>query len=202
MNKVEQKNAFDKIMDQCAEILLRKGDDYALDTDRLSNFKLSGQIIGVEPEMQVLSLIATKVARLGTLMNNYCVSNEPIEDTVFDLINYSILLKMVMDEPKVRPGLDERTNILGTIYDNTKQDGYNYGNAVDMGAASQISDYERQKKSAAIEQELFNKKVKDYYEKQGSDLSGVLRRETMDEEMKRSHIKFRDHENNAGYGTE
>jgi hypothetical protein len=71
-----------------------KGDDYA-NADRLSNFKLAGTICGLTAEQNCLSLIATKVARLGVLMQTNNPKHESIEDSVDDLISYSILLKMI-----------------------------------------------------------------------------------------------------------
>jgi len=48
-----------------------------------------------------LNLIATKVARLGVLLNSdKKPNNESIEDSVLDLANYSVLLSMIINENK------------------------------------------------------------------------------------------------------
>ena len=78
------------------EILFKKGNDYA-NTDRLSNFKLAGAICGLTAERNCLTLIATKVARLGVLLNTENKpNNESIQDSIVDLANYSVLLSMIM----------------------------------------------------------------------------------------------------------
>ena len=99
MTGKEQQEVFDMIVQRCRTIMLSKGDDYSNLDDRLSNFKLAGTICGLTPEQNCLSLIATKVARLGSLLSQEKVpSNEPIVDSVDDLINYGILLKMLLLE--------------------------------------------------------------------------------------------------------
>lgn len=79
--------------------LVCKGNDYA-NTDRLSNFKLAGSISGMTAELNCLSLIATKVARLGVLLHDLDrnPNNESIRDTILDLANYSVLLDMILSE--------------------------------------------------------------------------------------------------------
>lgn len=96
MTKEEQEKHFNQITEQMRTILLSKGDDYA-NTDRLSNFKLAGNISGLNAELNCLSLISTKVARLGVLLNSdKTPNNESVLDSVLDLANYSILLSMIL----------------------------------------------------------------------------------------------------------
>ena len=98
MNKKEQLAHFDIMVGKMRETLEKKGQDYAND-DVLSNFKLAGQICGLKPEQNCLSLIATKVARLGVLLNSdKSPNNESIQDSVLDLANYSLLLSMILAE--------------------------------------------------------------------------------------------------------
>lgn len=98
MTQQEQLKHFEALTAQMKQILFKKGNDYA-NTDRLSNFKLAGAICGLTPEQNCLSLIATKVARLGVLLNtNNTPNNESIQDSVIDLANYSILLSMIIDD--------------------------------------------------------------------------------------------------------
>jgi len=96
----EQLNHFDSLVKQMREVIVRKGNDYAND-DKLSNFKTAGPNAGLTPEQNCLSLISTKVARLGTLFNSKkSPSNEAVTDSVMDLANYSILLHMIINENK------------------------------------------------------------------------------------------------------
>lgn len=96
MNKQQQELHLKDFTERMATILLSKGDDYA-NTDRLSNFKLAGTICGLKPEQNCLSLIATKVARLGVLLkSDKQPNNESIRDSIIDLANYAALLDMLV----------------------------------------------------------------------------------------------------------
>lgn len=98
MNKQEQLKHFEAIIAKMREVLISKGDDYAND-DRLSNFKTVAQITGTTPARSCLNLIATKVARLGNLLNSKePPRNESIRDSVLDLANYAILLDALLSE--------------------------------------------------------------------------------------------------------
>lgn len=98
MTQVEQEAHFEQYVKQMREVLLSKGNDYA-NTDRLSNFKLAGNICGLDAELNCLSLIATKVARLGVLLSSdNKPNNESIDDSVMDLANYSVLLSMIIKD--------------------------------------------------------------------------------------------------------
>jgi len=92
MTREQQLQIFDETTKKAREILQKKGNDYA-NEDVLSNFKLAGSICGLSPEINCLSLIATKVARLGVLLNSIKEpENESIKDSMIDLNVYSFLL--------------------------------------------------------------------------------------------------------------
>lgn len=99
MNIKEQEIALSEIVDQIKQTMFRKGNDYA-NEDRLSNFKLAGSIVGLSASQNCLSLIATKVARLGVLLKGSEPNNESIDDSILDLICYSCLLSMIESEKK------------------------------------------------------------------------------------------------------
>ena len=95
MTKEEQQIFFDEYINKMRDVLLNKGDDYA-NADRLSNFKMAGQISGCNAQLNCLNLIATKVARLGVLLNSSDEpKNESINDSIMDLANYALLLAMI-----------------------------------------------------------------------------------------------------------
>ena len=102
MNQKKQEYVFNEITEKMKVIMLSKGNDYA-NEDRLSNFKLAGNICGLSPKRNCLSLIATKVARLGVLLKNESEpNNESIEDSLIDMANYTLLLIMLLrDEQKI-----------------------------------------------------------------------------------------------------
>ena len=98
MKKQEQEEHFDRMVSAMKDTLIKKGNDYA-NEDRLSNFKKAGSICGLKPELNCLSLIATKVARLGVLLNSEnSPNNESIRDSILDLANYAVLLDMIVSD--------------------------------------------------------------------------------------------------------
>ena len=99
MNIKDQEIALTEIVDQIKQTMFKKGNDYA-NEDRLSNFKLAGSIVGLSASQNCLSLIATKVARLGVLIKGSEPNNESIDDSILDLICYSCLLSMIESEKK------------------------------------------------------------------------------------------------------
>jgi hypothetical protein len=78
-------------------VMKLKGEDYA-NEDVLSNFKTAGANIGISAEQQCLSLIATKVARLGNLLSGKTPNNESVSDSILDLSNYTDLLYCLVNE--------------------------------------------------------------------------------------------------------
>ena len=98
MNLETQKQSFAAMVAKMEATLFKKGNDYA-NTDRLSNFKLAGAIAGGTAETNCLNMIATKVARLGVLLNSDGKpNNESIEDSILDLANYAVLLGMILED--------------------------------------------------------------------------------------------------------
>ena len=97
MTLKEQQTHFKELVKLMEHTLFSKGDDYA-NSDRLSNFKLSGAISGTNAKQIALDLIAVKVSRLGNLFHSEKVNNESISDSILDLANYSILLHMIVNE--------------------------------------------------------------------------------------------------------
>lgn len=98
MTKEEQEKRLEEIFNTMRDVILKKGNDYA-NLDRLSNFKLAGSVSGLSAEQNCLSLIATKVARLGVLFNSTeSPNNESILDSIVDLGNYAVLLNMIVTE--------------------------------------------------------------------------------------------------------
>ena len=97
MTKEQQEMQFRLFTETQSKIILSKREDYAGE-DVLSNFKLAGNICGISPARQCLSLIATKVARLSQLLDWNKPNNESIEDSIKDLTIYGFLLNCLMKE--------------------------------------------------------------------------------------------------------
>lgn len=95
----EQQRVFESYSAHMHNIMFRKGNDYATDADRLDNFKNVARITGTTPQLACLNLIATKVARLGNLLQpGKTANNESVEDSMTDLSVYSVLLTMIQKE--------------------------------------------------------------------------------------------------------
>lgn len=97
MTSQEQQQEFKQLVEKMRVVMSAKGDDYAHE-DRLSNFKLAGNIVGITSHQNILSLIATKVARLGVLLKGKSPKNESVEDSFLDLSLYSLLAWMLWRE--------------------------------------------------------------------------------------------------------
>ena len=103
MTREQQQKIIKECFEQRMEIMRKKSEDYSNGQDVLSNFKGSGANIGLTAEMQILSLIATKVARLGVLLNgNKVPENESIDDSIKDLANYTDFLYCAVNEGKAK----------------------------------------------------------------------------------------------------
>lgn len=103
MTREQQQKIIKECFEQRMEIMRKKGEDYSNGQDVLSNFKGAGANIGLTAGMQILSLIATKVARLGVLLNSGKVpENESIDDSIKDLANYTDLLYCAVNEGKAK----------------------------------------------------------------------------------------------------
>lgn len=92
-----QEALFIDFTEKMRSIIFKKGNDYSeggLDesSDRLSNFKLAGSICGLTAEQNCLSLIATKISRIGVLLKKSTADNESLEDSLLDGANYFFLL--------------------------------------------------------------------------------------------------------------
>lgn len=96
MNNETQIKHINAFTDKMKAIITSKKQDYAQESDVLSNFKQVASMCGISPEKVILVFCATKVARLGVLLSSgKAPNNESIEDTLVDLANYSALLGMV-----------------------------------------------------------------------------------------------------------
>lgn len=86
-------------------IIVKKNSDYATGEDPFKNFKMSS-LIEVAPERAILVRISDKLARISNLMKpgkKAQVSDEAIEDTILDMINYLAILRAFLRDEKETP---------------------------------------------------------------------------------------------------
>ncbi len=70
-----------------------KNDDYSQKDNPFSNFELIATVVGVDTKKALFSRMADKFARLRECLDKgTTVKDETLEDTLMDLVNYSVLL--------------------------------------------------------------------------------------------------------------
>lgn len=87
------------LLDHCIDLLSKKNHDYAEVSDPFANFKYSAQVAGTTPAQSVLMLLGMKMSRLTQLVGNgKKPMNEKVLDTMADMINYTLLLRGIIEE--------------------------------------------------------------------------------------------------------
>jgi hypothetical protein len=75
------------------DIIEKKNKDYGADADPFRNFR-SAQVLGISVEKAILVRTLDKLARIDNLLTKPAyVTEESLEDTLTDAINYLALLK-------------------------------------------------------------------------------------------------------------
>lgn len=89
----------------------KKNSDYAGNGDPFANFKLS-EYFGIPVEQAILVRMSDKMSRIATLLKQEAqVVDEKIGDTLCDLANYAVIMRMYL-ETKDRPRFEEVTDEL------------------------------------------------------------------------------------------
>lgn len=85
-------------------MLASKNHDYSETQDAFANFKLAAHIAGIPTEQTLLTLLGMKLARLNQLLGKgKQPKHEAVEDTLMDVINYTLLLRGILQE-RTLPG--------------------------------------------------------------------------------------------------
>lgn len=102
MNR-EQFSQFKRQMcDEVIRLTDKKNEDYADAVDVFRNIKASSTI-GVDPKVGVLIRLQDKLARAGNLIGGKqaAVQDESVQDTVKDIVGYSLILLGLMEEDRL-----------------------------------------------------------------------------------------------------
>lgn len=84
--------------DNNLEISRRKNQDYAGSDDAFKNFRAS-EAFGVPIELAILVRMSDKFARIGNLLKQEAqVKDESIADSLSDLSNYAMILKVYLEQ--------------------------------------------------------------------------------------------------------
>lgn len=79
-----------------------KNQDYANENDAFANFKACSSY-GVDPKMGIIVRMTDKLVRVSNLLNKEAkVKDESIGDTLSDLANYAMILKLFIESEEVR----------------------------------------------------------------------------------------------------
>ena len=104
-----------QLLNKCLQLLASKNHDYSETQDAFANFKLAAHLAGIPTEQTLMTLLGMKLARLNQLLGKgKQPKHEAIEDTLMDVINYTLLLRGILkerevqsetrpEEPKTRP---------------------------------------------------------------------------------------------------
>jgi len=96
-NKLVSHNA--EVFNECLEISRKKSHDYAGDEDPMRNFRLSEYLGAVNTPDGIFVRMCDKVSRIARGLHNPLeVSDESMEDTCHDLINYCSILLYALKE--------------------------------------------------------------------------------------------------------
>ena len=97
----QQREMFDKYVEQQRDLLNNKGREYAGDGDALNNFK-TGLDIGVSAEQKLYIFLDKHLSSIKSYIKNNgkVFSNESIEGRIADAMNYLFLLGCLIEEKK------------------------------------------------------------------------------------------------------
>lgn len=88
------RRGLEKTFQECLDISKKKNADYASSTDPFKNFRAC-EILGVPLTKGIIVRMSDKMTRIANLLERKAeVSDESIEDTLHDLINYAAILNV------------------------------------------------------------------------------------------------------------
>lgn len=99
MTRDEFLNYIQNVYKEALEIIKRKNQDYAKDSNPFSNFDLS-RLVGIDPKRAILVRLSDKLSRISNLIDKPpAVVEESCRDTALDAINYlAIFLAYLQSE--------------------------------------------------------------------------------------------------------
>lgn len=100
MNKQEFLKNIKATYEEGLKLLEKKCSDYAGDDNLFQNFE-NYRVAGVDPARGILTRVVDKISRISVLLDKEAlVSDEMIEDTLLDAINYLAILKEYIGSKK------------------------------------------------------------------------------------------------------
>ena len=100
MNNLEMVESIKSTFAKGLAIVVKKNADYATETDPFRNFNYA-QVLGVTAEKAILVRTVDKIARIDNLLTKeHQVTEESIEDTLVDAIDYLAILKALIESKR------------------------------------------------------------------------------------------------------
>lgn len=99
MNHNDFNDVITRQMTRCLGVLVRKGDEYATDEDRLANFRTAAALQGCSMERALAGMMAKHTVSVYEMLNNPLgVELEQWDEKITDHINYLLLLRAVIEQ--------------------------------------------------------------------------------------------------------
>lgn len=90
-----------ELHDGCHAISVAKNADYANKDDALQNFHVA-EVFGIPAEKAILVRMSDKMSRISNLISRpAAVTDESVLDTLSDLANYALILRIVLEQKTV-----------------------------------------------------------------------------------------------------
>ena len=121
MNQEEFEAVFEETVEKCRSVLVYKAKEYAVDGDRMHNFKKAAAVIGGTPEQALWGFLTKHLVSLSDMV----ASGENFSDGLWDeklgdALNYLFLLRAQITETKK---LDQLNRPMATIVQNITTQG-------------------------------------------------------------------------------
>jgi hypothetical protein len=100
LNQIEFDAVATKQFDECAALLVSKGNDYSPTKDRLGSFRRASERLGLTMEQILWVYLDKHLQAISSFVARGRVESEPIEGRISDVINYMVLLRAIIEDKK------------------------------------------------------------------------------------------------------
>jgi hypothetical protein len=122
MNAKDFETIVNQTLDACKNTLCNKAKEYAVDEDRLHNFKTAAALQGCTVERSLSGMLAKHVVSIFDMCDHGIYPVDTWQEKIGDAINYLLLLKAVIIEPKLLRSELKAESILESVKDDTDDD--------------------------------------------------------------------------------
>lgn len=102
MTNEEFERLFEQRVEMCRKVLIKKGEEYASDTDRLHNFGVAAKIQGVTRQQALGGMLAKHIVSIFDLIREGNTDEFIWEEKLGDALNYLFLLDAIIVESRPR----------------------------------------------------------------------------------------------------